>query len=142
MKKNLSCIFAWRGWIFENHTLKALNIPFKKEVLPGRVKCDDPEEEIVVAHGRLPFPACVRDLYPTSRGKANFTVIQRWRLSRKSQWKFWQLLLQNNIAKNKCFIELNIKKPNSSSYKISKKIFLGENWFGSEYKESRVKYSF
>ena len=26
-------------WIFKNHTLKALNIPFKKVVLPGRVKC-------------------------------------------------------------------------------------------------------
>ena len=57
--------------------LKALNIPFKKVVLPGRVKCGDTEEEIVVAngcrkrkklicgmegeivaaHGRLPFPA-------------------------------------------------------------------------------------
>ena len=42
---------AWRGWIFENHTLKALNIPFKKVVLPGRVKCGGTEEDIVVAHG-------------------------------------------------------------------------------------------
>ena len=37
--------------IFENHTLKALNIPFKKVVLPGRVKCGGTEEDIVVAHG-------------------------------------------------------------------------------------------
>jgi len=37
--------------------LKALNIPFKKVVLPGRVKCGGIEEEIVVAHGRLPSPA-------------------------------------------------------------------------------------
>ena len=63
--------------IFENHTLKTLNISFKKLVLPGRVKCGGteenivvahgcrkrkklicgPEEEIVVAHGRLPSPA-------------------------------------------------------------------------------------
>ena len=34
-----------------NHTLKALNIPFKKVVLPGRVKCGGTEWEIVVAHG-------------------------------------------------------------------------------------------
>ena len=67
--------------IFENHTLKALNIPFKKVVLPGRVKCGGteedivvahgcrkrkklicgPEEEIVVAHGRLPSPAPTTD---------------------------------------------------------------------------------
>ena len=40
-----------------NHTLKALNIPFKKVVLPGRVKCGATEGEIVVAHGRLPSPA-------------------------------------------------------------------------------------
>ena len=40
-----------RGWIFENHTLKLLNIPFKKVVLPGRVKCGGTEGEIVVAHG-------------------------------------------------------------------------------------------
>jgi len=45
------CFFAWRGWIFLNHTLKALNIPFKKVVLPGRVKCGGTEGEIVVAHG-------------------------------------------------------------------------------------------
>ena len=45
------CFFAWRGWIFKNHTLKALNIPFKKVVLPGRVKCGGTEEDIVVAHG-------------------------------------------------------------------------------------------
>ena len=31
--------------------LKALNIPFKKVVLPGRVKCSGTEGEIVVAHG-------------------------------------------------------------------------------------------
>jgi len=29
----------------------ALNIPLKKVVLPGRVKCGGTEEEIVVAHG-------------------------------------------------------------------------------------------
>ena len=29
----------------------ALNIPFKKLVLPGRVKCGGTEGEIVVAHG-------------------------------------------------------------------------------------------
>ena len=67
--------------IFENHTLKALNIPFKKVVLPGRVKgggteedkvvahgcrkrkkliCG-PEEEIVLAHGRLPSPTRERE---------------------------------------------------------------------------------
>ena len=32
------------------HTLKALNIPFKKYVLPGRVKCVGPERGIMVAH--------------------------------------------------------------------------------------------
>jgi len=31
--------------------LKALNIPFKKVVLHGRVQCGGPEGEIVVAHG-------------------------------------------------------------------------------------------
>ena len=61
----------------ENHTLKALNIPIKKVVLSGRVKCGGTEGEIVVAHscrttkkliygtegeilvadGRLPSPA-------------------------------------------------------------------------------------
>ena len=35
----------------------ALNIPFKKVVLSGRVKCGGTEGEIVVAHGRLPSPA-------------------------------------------------------------------------------------
>ena len=35
----------------ENHTLKALYIPFKKVVLSGRVKCGGTEGEIVVAHG-------------------------------------------------------------------------------------------
>ena len=34
-----------------HHPLKALNIPFKKVVLPGRVKCGGLEGEIVVAHG-------------------------------------------------------------------------------------------
>ena len=50
--------FKWytKGWIFENHTLKALNIPFKKVILSGRVKCGGTEGEIVVAHGRLPSP--------------------------------------------------------------------------------------
>ena len=63
----------------ENHTLKALNIPSKKVVLPGRVKCGGTEGEIVVthccrkrkklicgvegeivvAHGRLPPPALI-----------------------------------------------------------------------------------
>ena len=43
--------------LFLNHTLKALKLPFKKVVLPGRVKCGGTEGEIVVAHGRLPFPA-------------------------------------------------------------------------------------
>ena len=43
--------------IFKNHTLKALNIPFKNVVLPGRVKCGGPEGEIVVAQGLLLFPA-------------------------------------------------------------------------------------
>ena len=32
-------------------------MPFKKVVLPGRVKCGGTEGEIVVAHGRLPSPA-------------------------------------------------------------------------------------
>ena len=36
---------------FLNHTLKALNIPFKKVVLPGRVKGGGTKGEIVVAHG-------------------------------------------------------------------------------------------
>ena len=40
--------------IFENHTLKALNIAFKKVLLPGGVKCGGTEGEIVVAHSRLP----------------------------------------------------------------------------------------
>ena len=35
----------------ENHTFKALKIPFKKVVLPGKVKCRGTEGEIVVAHG-------------------------------------------------------------------------------------------
>ena len=35
----------------ENHTLKALNIPVKKVVLPGRVKCRGTEGDILVAHG-------------------------------------------------------------------------------------------
>ena len=42
--------FALRGSIFENHTLKALNIQYKKIVLPGRVKCLGPEGERVVVH--------------------------------------------------------------------------------------------
>ena len=53
------------SWIFENHTLKALNIPFKK--VPGRVKYGiifGPEGEIVVAHGRLPSPARTRVYFP------------------------------------------------------------------------------
>ena len=33
------------------NTLKALNVSFKKVVLPGRVKCGGTEEDIVVAHG-------------------------------------------------------------------------------------------
>jgi len=40
-----------QSWIFLNHTLKALNVLFKKVVLPGKVKCGGTEEEIVVAHG-------------------------------------------------------------------------------------------
>jgi len=36
---------------FLNQTLKALNIPFIKVVLPGRFKCGGTEGEIVVAHG-------------------------------------------------------------------------------------------
>ena len=39
------------GWIFLYQTLKALNIAFKKVVLPGRVKSGGTEGEIVVAHG-------------------------------------------------------------------------------------------
>ena len=35
----------------KNYTFKALNIPFKKVVLPRRVKCGGTEGEIVVAHG-------------------------------------------------------------------------------------------
>ena len=35
----------------QNHTLKALNIPFKKVFLPGKVKCDGTEGEVMVAHG-------------------------------------------------------------------------------------------
>ena len=31
-------------------------MPFKKVVLPGRVKCGGTEGEIVVAHGRMPSP--------------------------------------------------------------------------------------
>ena len=42
---------------FENHTVKALNISFKKVVLPGRVKCGGTEGEIVVAHDRMPSSA-------------------------------------------------------------------------------------
>ena len=45
------CFFCVTRLDFLNHTLKALNIPFKKVVLPGRVKCDGTEGEIVVAHG-------------------------------------------------------------------------------------------
>ena len=44
-------IFVQCGDIFENHTLKALVIPFKNVVWPGRVKCSGKEWEIVVAHG-------------------------------------------------------------------------------------------
>ena len=50
-------IFCVTGLDFLNHTLKALNVPFKKVVLPGRVKCAGTEGEIVVAHGRLPSPS-------------------------------------------------------------------------------------
>ena len=32
-------------------------MPFRKVVLPGRVKCGGTEGEIVMAHGRLPSPA-------------------------------------------------------------------------------------
>jgi len=51
------------NWIFENHTLKALNISIKKIVLPGRVKCGGTEEEIVVARGHLLSPALPRRRY-------------------------------------------------------------------------------
>ena len=40
-------------WVFENHNLKALNIPFKKVVLSGRVNCCGTEGEILEAHGQL-----------------------------------------------------------------------------------------
>ena len=46
-----SSLVSQQTYIFKNHTLKALNIPFKKVVLPGRVKCSGTEGEIVVAHG-------------------------------------------------------------------------------------------
>ena len=36
---------------FLNHTLKALNIPFIKVILPGRFTCGGTEGELVVAHG-------------------------------------------------------------------------------------------
>ena len=36
---------------FQNHNLNALNILFKKVVLPGRVKCGGTEGEKVVANG-------------------------------------------------------------------------------------------
>ena len=36
---------------FLKSQFKSLNIPFKKAVLPGRVKCGGSEGEIVVAHG-------------------------------------------------------------------------------------------
>jgi len=35
----------------KSHFKGALNIPFIKVVLPGRVKCGGTEGEIVVAHG-------------------------------------------------------------------------------------------
>jgi len=38
-------------WFFENLTLKALNVPFKKVVLPRRDKCGGTEEGIVMDHG-------------------------------------------------------------------------------------------
>ena len=65
------------GFFKNQYNTIPLNIPFKKLVLPGKVKCGGtegkivvahgcrkrkklicgPEEEIVVAHGRLPSPA-------------------------------------------------------------------------------------
>ena len=77
-KNGLSCAFLRdAAGFFKVHALNALNIPFKKVVLPGRVKCGGTEGkmvvahdcrkrkklicgtegEIVVAHGRLPSPA-------------------------------------------------------------------------------------
>ena len=48
----MSCTFLHdTTGFFKNYTLKALNISFKKVVLPGRVKCGGTEREIVVAHG-------------------------------------------------------------------------------------------
>ena len=58
LKNGLSSAFLRdAAGFYENHTLKALNIPFKKVVWSGRVKCGGTEEEIVVAHGCLPSPA-------------------------------------------------------------------------------------
>ena len=87
-----------RGWIFENHTLKALTIPFKKVVVPGRVKCGctegeivvahgfqkrkklicDPEEEIVVAHGRLPSPARCTFKFSSGTGGGGWGILGSW----------------------------------------------------------------
>ena len=50
-------LFCMTRLDFKNETLKALNIPFRKVVLPGRVKCGGTEGEILVAHGHLPSPA-------------------------------------------------------------------------------------
>ena len=46
---------------FQNHNLNALNILFKKVVLPGRVKCGVREGAIVVAHG--PLPSLARSIW-------------------------------------------------------------------------------
>ena len=54
----MNIYFLHDPWILENHNLKALNKLFQKVVLSGREKkqiCGT-EEEIVVAHGRLPPP--------------------------------------------------------------------------------------
>ena len=51
------CAFLRDAAGFLKITQNALNISYKKVVLPKRVKCSGTEGEMVVAHGRLPSPA-------------------------------------------------------------------------------------
>ena len=76
----------------------ALNIPFKKVVLPGKIKFGGteeeivvahgcrkrkklicgPEEKIVVAHGRLPSPAHRAEHEIFQGDSANNKIYDRW----------------------------------------------------------------
>ena len=103
-----------------NHTLKALNIPFKKVVLPGRVKCGGTEGEIVVAdgcrkrkkiicgtegeivvaHGRLPSPARAPECLIFNSEECKIRKIEIglvWSPISWSRWNPVELLVQMQI---------------------------------------------